>query len=307
MDPRDASLGFYRVWLGAVGAREGLFDALTRARSAGDLARAKGLDERAVGRWCRAAHAVGLLARDPGGRFRMPLGLVRPLARPDDPAYLGHHYRYLAEKSLGFGAMSDLLRGKADRTDLSRTYAVATSWDHLAFFELALPRDAATRRLLARGADVLDLGAGLGAWTREARRRFPRSRFVMAEVSPGEGQLAVADVPERAFDVVYLGEVLGASGDPAAPLATAARALRPGGVLHALEGLAPPRDREPRGWGERLVLAMDFDFALDGSRYLTTVEAAAALRAAGLVRCTMRDLGGSLFHLRAQRPKRSSR
>lgn len=293
------------MWLSAIGAREGLFvDLADIARTPAALARRHALDPAMTERWCRAAHAVGLLGRR-GDAYWLLKEHRRALGSPHDAAYLGHHFEYLAAKSLQFDALGDLLRGKAKRQDLSEVYALATSWDHLAFFELVLPRDAATRRLLSRGCDVLDLGAGLGAWTREAKRRFPRSRFTMAEVEPGRGQVSLADVAEDAFDIVFLGEVLGASGDALAPLATARRALRPGALMHALEGLAPPPDKPPHGWGERLVLAMDLDFALDGSRFLTREEADDALRASGLVHRRIRDLGGALYHLRAQKPKRS--
>ena len=116
--------------------------------------------------------------------------------------------------------------------------------------------------------------------------------------------LALGDVPEAAFDVVYLGEVLGAADDPRDPLRTAFRALRPGGRLHAMEGLLPPGDRPPRGWGERLILAMDLDFGMDGSRFLGLDEAKDALRAAGFVARRVRDVGGSLYHLRGRKPLR---
>lgn len=303
MDLRDSSLGFYRVWLAATGVRERLFARAWATPAA--LAASRGLDAAAVARWCRAAEAVGLLERR-GERYRLRAEHARRLGDPEDPAYLGAHFAYLAEKSLRFDALPDLLRGKRDARDLSAVYALATSWDHLAFFEMVLPRGPATRALLSRGCDVLDLGAGLGAWTREAKRRFPKARVTMADVEPRRGQLHVNDVPDAAFDLVFLGEVLGAAGDPRVPLATARRALRPGGELHALEGLAPPRGKRPRGWGERLVLAMDFDFGLDGSRFLTVDEARSALATSGFVHRRVRDVGGSLYHLSGRAPKRSN-
>jgi len=306
VDLRESSIGFYRVWLCAIGAQEGLLiDLADIARTPAALARRHGLDEAMTQRWCRAANGVGILGHS-GASYWLRREHRRTLGTPKDADYLGHHFEYVTAKSLRFGALPSLLRGKAERLDLAEVYALATSWDHLAFFERVLPREPEARRLLSRGCDVLDLGAGLGAWTREARQRFPRSRFTMAEVKPARGQISLDEIRDGAFDLVFLGEVLGASGDPTVPLTTARRALRPGATMHALEGLAPSRSKVPRGWGERLVLAMDFDFALDGSRFLTRDEADAALRASGLVGRRIRDVGGSLYHLRAHRPKRSA-
>jgi hypothetical protein len=237
---------------------------------------------------------------------------VRRLARPDDPDSLARHFQYLAAKSLTFDGLDALLRGRRTDPDLAEVYALATGWDHVAFLDLVLPRERDTLDLLRGGADVLDRGAGNGAWAREVRRRFPKARVVGAETREalprlrrsGVKALALDDVPDDAFDVVYLGEVLGAAGDPAQPLATAMRALRRGGLLHAMEGLLPREGRAPRGWGERLILAMDLDFGMDGSRFLAVDEAERALRDAGFVRRRVRDVGGSLYHLRAARPKR---
>lgn len=299
MDLRETSLGFYRAWHAGTGARHGLLLALRDAPLAPrTLARELGLDASAVERWCLGAHALGLLTRSSKG-YRLAAAHRVTLGEPSSPEYLGHHFEYVTQKSLGFGALDALVRGEAppSRPDLAPEYAIATRWDHLAFFELHLPRQPALRRDLERGIDVLDLGAGEGGWTREARDRYPASRFVAADLRARTIRgLRIRDaraIPARAFDLVFLGEVLAAAPDPAAVLRAAHRALRPGGRLVALEGLAPEKD--PRTWGERLVLAMALDFSLDGSRFLTPRALRGALRSAGFPRATMRDLGGSLF------------
>jgi SAM-dependent methyltransferase len=308
-DLRETSLGFYRAWHAGIGARHGLLLALRDAPLAPDvLAVELGLDPRAVELWCRGAWGLDLLARDAEGRYRLRREHRDTLGEPASLAYLGHHFEYLTQKSIGFGALDDLLAGRAPRADLSGTYALATRYDHLAFFEGVLADDAPLRRALARGVDVLDLGAGEGGWTREAMRRFPASRFATADLSrapriPGARRLDARKLPAEAFDLVFLGEVLAAAPDPVAPLAAARRALRPGGRLVALEGLLPAEERKPRGWGEALVTAMGLDFALDGSRYLRADEARAALRTAGFPRASVRDLGGSLFSIQARKPQ----
>jgi SAM-dependent methyltransferase len=322
MDLRESSLGFYRVWIAAVGERHGLWPRLRRTTTTAALARAAGLDVAMTRRWCLAAEAVGLLVRERGGHA-MPDDVAARLGDPEDPRYMGHHFRYLADKSLGFGALDDLLRGEPVRVEAAAAYDEATRWDHLAFFEIVLPREKRLRADLQRGIDVLDLGCGSGGWTRAAAERFPRSRFVAADVDAAalrraRGTLGDAARVVRAdrvaaasFDVVFMGEVLGAAKDPRATLRSARRALRPGGRLVALEGLRS--DGAPRGWGPRLVGAMDFDFALDGSRYLAKGEAMGLLRAAGLAGVRAHDLGGSLFALHGRvtgsvkRPGRASR
>lgn len=298
----ETSLGFYRAWHIAIGAKHGFLLSLrdvplSAAAVAGEL----GLDERAVADWCEGAWALDLLDKR-GECYQLKEQHRETLGEPASPAYLGHHFEYLAAKSLHFGALDELLRGKAPKPDLSDVYALATRWDHLAFFDLVLPREAALRRELERGIDVLDLGAGKGGWTREAARRFPASRFSAADVVPAPGVVHVKTLTAGAFDLVFLGEVL-AAADPREVLSTAHRALRPGGRLVALEGLAP--EGKPRSWGGKLVLAMQLDFALDGSRYLTLGEARAAFQAAGFPRVTARDLGGSLFALTARKRQTS--
>lgn len=313
VDLGDASLGFYRVWHVAVGAPHGLLREAWATPEA--LAKRAKLDPAAVTRWCRGAHALGLLQRK-GARYRVPPRLAPSLARPDDMASLTQQFEYLARKSLTFGGLEAHLRGERVDVDLTDVYPLATAWDHVAFFELALPHEPRTRKRLEAGADVLDLGAGDGAWARQARARFPHVRVAAAETrdalprlrrslrGSGIRALDVAEVPEAAFDLVFMGEVLSAASDPPVPLATAMRALRPGGELHLMEGLLPPPHRGARNWGERLILAMDLDFGMDGSRFLRRDEADAALQEAGLVRRRIRDVGGSLFHLRGAKPKR---
>ncbi|HET6405086.1 MAG TPA: class I SAM-dependent methyltransferase [Candidatus Thermoplasmatota archaeon] len=302
----DTSLAFYRAWHIAVGAKHGLLLALRDAALAPEtLAARLHLDEAAVADWCRGAWALGLLDRR-GGRYRLAPEHAETLGEPASARYMGHHFEYLAAKSLHFEALDARVRGEPTKdVDLRDVYAIATQWDHLAFFELVLPKEPALARALDRGIDVLDLGAGHGRWARELLRRYPRSRVVASDLdlAPLDGLDArhVRDLPARAFDLVFLGEVLASAKEPEEVLRTAHRALRPGGRVVALEGLAP--EGTPRSWGERLVLAMQLDFGLDGSRYLTLRQARAAFRAAGFPRVGARDLGGSLFALQARKPQ----
>jgi ubiquinone/menaquinone biosynthesis C-methylase UbiE len=306
-DLRETSLGFYRAWHIALGTKHGFHLALRDASlSPQTLADELGLDERAVERWCEGAWALGLLARDAKRRYRLAKEHALTLGEPSSTEYLGHHFEYLAAKSLTFGALDDLLRGERVRVDLASVYALATRYDHVASLE-AMPPVLRTR--LAEGIDVLDLGAGLGGWTREAARRYPRSRFTAADLVPDRkaGVVDARKLPRAAFDLVHMGEVLAAARDPIAPLRAAHRALRPGGRLVAIEGLLPPAGRAPKDWGEKLVLAMSLDFSMDGSRFLSALALRRALREAGFAKIALRDLGGSLYLIAARKPETTRR
>lgn len=304
MDLRASSLGFYRAWYAGLGARLGLFTRLRRPLAPEALARATGLDAGALAAWCRGAEALELLERR-GERYQLRREHLTTLGDPTHVDDLSQHFAYITRKSLHFGALDDLMRGKPTSPDLADVYALATRWDHLAFVERLLPREKALLAGLRRGLDVLDLGAGKGHLTRLLAARFPRSRIAATDFDLAPladvPHVATDAVPAEAFDVVLLGEVLAAAPDPVAPLAAAHRALRPGGRVVALEGLLPPAGKPARRWGERLVVAMSLDFALDGSRFLTRDEGTAAMRTAGFVRVRSRDLGGSLFALQGVR------
>jgi SAM-dependent methyltransferase len=305
MDLRETSLGFYRAWHCAVGVRHELFVLLRKPRSPAQLAGATGLDEAALTTWCRGANALGLLDRETE-RYQLRAEHRATLGDPSDPAYMGHHFAYVTAKSLHFGALDDLMAGEPASPDLAEVYALATAWDHLAFFEKALPREPALGAALRRGIDVLDLGAGRGGWARECARRFPKTRVSASDLDTAGlvgpfRVLASAEIPSDAFDLVFLGEVLAAASDPAALLKDAHRALRDGARLVAMEGLLPPEDRAPRGWGERLVLAMQLDFGLDGSRFLAKEAALDLVRDAGFRDARAEDLGGSLFLITARK------
>lgn len=309
-DLRETSLGFYRAWHAALGTRHGFFLALRDAPlSAETLADELGFDRAAVGRWAEGAWALGLLTKT-RGKYRLAAAHRKTLGEPTSPEYLGHHFHYLAQKSLTFGALDEAFRGKRTRVDLADVYAIATSYDHVGSLA-ALP--APVRRALARGVDVLDLGAGKGGWTRAAMRTFPASRFAAADLAvrglrglkaAGARVLDARNLPAAAFDLVYMGEVLAAADDITAPLRSAARALRPGGHLVLVEGIRPTG--APHDWGERLVLAMGLDFSMDGSGFPTLTELRAAARNAGFPKVTARDLGGSLFLAHARKPQTAS-
>src|SRR3970040_3205558 len=108
----DASRGFSVVWAVHLGRRHGLFAALARTGapcSSAALAKKTKLDGRAVGLWCDAASAFGLLAKK-GGRFGLRRGLGPLLVDEHSQAFLGGHLDYLALRSLDFESFDALFR-----------------------------------------------------------------------------------------------------------------------------------------------------------------------------------------------------
>lgn len=310
MNLEETSLGFYRAWHAALGARHGLLLALRDvALPPETLAHELGLDAPAVADWAEGAWALGLLTRDARGRYRLAPAHRLTLGEPTSPTYMGHHFDYLTTKSLTFAALDQRLRGEPTRIDLADTYAIATRWDHVAGLA-SLPR--AIQQAMQKGIDVLDLGAGHGGWTRAAQERHPASRYSASDLDltplrtlQGARILPTHELPHHAYDLVHLGEVLAAAKDPHDVLHTAYRALRPGGRLLLLEGLRPTT--RPHTWGQKLILAMTLDFATDGSRYLSQGRLRATLKEAGFAGARLRDLGGSLFMVTARKPLTSKR
>ncbi len=321
-----ASRGFSVVWTAHLGRRHGLFEGLSRARGPlfpAALARRAKLDARAVRLWCEAAAALGLVS-EKGGRFALPASLGPLLVEEDSPAFLGGHFDYLALRSLDFDGFDELFRdGRRSarrQRHLTEAFAAATKWDHTAFLKVLLPRAPALKAALASGAEVLDVGAGAGAFDLRVARAFPRSRFVGVDpdgtavreagarlagqglngrVSFEVGRAESMSYRER-FDIAYLGEVLCADGRTQPILARCHAALRPGGHLVVAEGLID-ESRPKRDAANALVLAMQLEFALQPSRFFTKREILRQLEEAGFAKARLVGAGGGFFFLWARK------
>ena len=168
-------------------------------------------------------------------------------------------------------ALADLVRCLAcghmqlerfpDEAELSEAYGDAESDDYVeeeagqrATARVALER---IERHVRPGA-MLDLGCWVGFLLAEARDRgwetlgvepsefasaYARDRLGLEVLRAG---LLEADLPERSFDAVVMGDVIEHLPDPAAALDRIAALLRPGGVVH----LALPDAGSPSraGW-----------------------------------------------------------
>jgi ubiquinone/menaquinone biosynthesis C-methylase UbiE len=328
LDSRDLwerSLGFLTVWIVHLGRRYGLVQTLAAQASpvtASRLARLCSLHEPAVLTWCEAARSHRILKRT-GDGYSLPSRLRPLLAFEDHLDYLAGQFSYLALRSLDYDAFDDLFRkGVAGprAPHIVEASAEATRWDHTAFLKVVLCRVPNLRRLLEKGARVLDLGCGTGEWDLRLAPLFPKSRFVgvdpdrratsaartKAEKSGVGGRLTfIGGAGESirslgAFDVVHLGEALSAIAAKEEVLGNCLRALHPSGYLVIAEGLREHEGR-PHSPTNQLMHAMELDFALQGTRFLTKVELRTLLRGSGFVRPRFLNLGGGLWYVVAQR------
>lgn len=322
----ERSVGFLTVWIVHLGRRYGLVQALAAQTSpvpASRLARLCSLHEPAVATWCEAARSHGILRRT-GEGYTLPSELRPLLAIEDHRDYLAGQFSYLALRSLDYDAFDDLFRsGVASPRSPHGLEASgeATRWDHTAFLKVVLPAVPNLRERLQTGARVLDLGCGSGEWDLRLAPLFPRSRFVgvdpdrravaaaraMAEGSGmGDRLTFVHGYGESirslgAFDVVHLGEVLSAIAAKSEVLGNCLRALHPSGYLVIAEGLKEEQTRTHTPTSQ-LMDAMELDFALQGTRFLTRGELRTLLRGSGFVQPRFVNVGGGLWYVVVRRP-----
>ncbi len=301
--------GFYRAWVIQLGLELGLFAALRDAGAAGltpaELAAATATAPDPIESWCRAAYACDLL-EDEGPRVRLDAVTGAILLDEDRPEYLGGQFTYTVTASLDYDAMAELMRsGRTVPSRPPRYYRAIeqlTRQDIAVFFEEALTAIPDLVVELSRGADVVDLQCGAGRWLVAVARRFPAARLVGIESEPNSAARAarlvqesglenririetgdVAAIPHRAaYDLAYFQHALHEMADPAAALAAAWRALRPGGRLLVLGWCLPSSREDLASVLGQLITGVALDVALHDGRLRTVEEYGDLFRAAGL-------------------------
>ena len=320
--------GFYRSWAIQLGLELGFFAALRKARDAGltsdELAAATASAPDPVVTWCRAAFASDLVEMD-GDRFRLDEVTASILLDEDRPEYLGGQFSYSVTASLDYDAMAQLLQtGRTVAVRPPRYYRSIeqlTRQDIAVFFEEALAALPDLVTLLVTGADVIDLHCGGGRWLVAVARRFPAARLVGVEAEPDSTARAMRLVQEAglesrihiearevssithvaAFDLAYFQHALHELPDPAAALAAAWRALRPGGRLLVLGWCLPSSLDDLATLHGQLIMGVALDEALHGGRLRTVEEHALLFAAAGLPTPQAIRLPSDAFLLVAER------
>ena len=234
------------------------------------LATAAGTDPRYTDVLCRTALAFELLERD-GAGWRMAAHMDAILGDPASAFYLGR--AALVHMTLGGEDYPDL----ADRLRTGRVVTYQEHSDALIeevadslrslprmFVDIVLPRLPALEARMRDGARVLDLGCGAGWAIVELAERFPTSLVDGGDIEPRSIELARRRIvahglsdrcsarllsadgltDEGSYDVITMflvvHEIVPELKDTV--LASAARALKPGGSLVVFDEAYPDTD-----------------------------------------------------------------
>jgi SAM-dependent methyltransferase len=250
-----------------LGDRLGVWKALAHGRptTAAELAADTGLSQRYLEEWLAAQAANGYLAFDADKpTFRLAPEAAMVLADEDSPALMVAAFQGMAAVARLLPTLEQAFRG-----------GDGIAWgDHDAeFFEVQERFSRPVHRqflidawlasvpglidTLTEGASVADIGCGFGTSTILLAQRFPASRFKgfdFHDISIAHARRAareagltenvefeIADArsfPGTGFDAVLFIDCLHDMGDPVAAARQARSALKPGGVLVALDPVA---------------------------------------------------------------------
>ena len=250
-----------------IGDKLGLYRALAADGPATpeELARRTGTAERYLREWLAASAAAGYLEYDAAsGRFTLPAEHAMALTDEMSPAFVVG----------GFQSMVAALRAEPLLSEAFRTGRGVGWHEHdpglfegtRRFFKPGyvahlvaswLPALDGVVAKLGRGAEVADVGCGLGVSTLLMARAFPRSRFVGYDYHPAsierartiaadEGlseqvrfEVATAkDFPGTGYDLVTFFDCLHDMGDPVGAAAHVRRSLKADGTWMVIEPFA---------------------------------------------------------------------
>ena len=265
--------GAYSVPTARIGFRLGLFKALHDAgpADAAELAARTGLAERYVREWAFAQAANGYIDHDrASGRFSVSPEQAMVFVHEDSPVYLAG----------AFDLAAAMIEGEPKVEQGFRTGEGVTWGDSAgclfcavgAFFrpgyvnsivQAWLPAIEGMVPRLEAGAEVADIGCGVGFSTLIMAKAFPASRFVGYDFhAPSIEQarahaaahglsdrvrfesLAAKDIPPGAFDLVTMFDCLHDMGDPRGAAKHLRSLLKPDGAWMLVEPIAAD---EPAG------------------------------------------------------------
>lgn len=252
------------VVMAALGDRLGLFKSLAAdgAATSAQLAGRAGVDERYTREWLNGMFAAGYLTYQPSDEsFAIPPEHVPTLAAEPGPTFFGGVHQELLGAVQRYDDVVAAFRagGGVHADHLHPDVAIGTGrftagWHEHLLVQEWLPLLPETRRLLDAGADVADVGCGVGLASVTLARHFPSSRFVGYDVSPSAIEAArrnakdagvddrvtfeVCDAAQglpRMFDVVTTFDVVHDAVAPRALLRSIRESLREGGRYVCLE------------------------------------------------------------------------
>lgn len=304
-----ATIGALELFSIHLGRRLGLYEALDRPRTVGDLAATAGIAERYAREWLEQQAVAGLVAVDNPGtsweqrRYSLTPAQRELLTEPDHPT----HVSPLADMVAGVGAVLDDVAGayRSGRGVPYADYGTAFRFGQGGINRPAMTNDLAaawlsdvpelTARLQAGGGRIADFGCGTGWATIALARAFPEAEVIGIDLDKASIDDAIenartagvtarfqrADAAQTAelgpFDLVVVVETLHDVADPVGTLAAARRALAPGGaVVIADEKVAEEfhdhgdeLERMMYGWS--IVHCLPASMAEDGSAAIGTV------------------------------------
>ncbi len=300
----DLIAGYHLTNLLEVGRELGVWEAVTQrpGMDSAALAGALTTDPDYTDILCRTAFAFQILERD-GDGWRMGPHMDAILGDPDSPFYLGRAATvHLLLGGEDYPDLADRIRrgrvvSYADHSD-AFINEVADSLRSLPriFVNVVLPRLPALAARLAAGARVLDLGCGAGWAIVELADRFPSSRVDGADIEPRSVELAAARIARTGLADRCEARLLGPEGltdvatydvittflvvheiEPDVKdgvIASAARALTPGGSLVIFDEAYPDTDEAMRTMPSRFTAVAQWYEATWGNR----IDTAAVLR-----------------------------
>lgn len=308
----DLIAGYHLTHLVEFGRELGVWEAITTRPGIDTRALAAELatDPDYTDVLCRTALAFELLQREDDG-WRMAPHMDAILGDPASAFYLGR----AARVHLMIGG-----EDYPDKADRLRTGRVVPYQDHSdafieeigdslrslprIFVEVVLPRLPSLSAQLAAGADVLDLGCGAGWAIVELAEHFPACRVDGADIEPRSIALAAERIVQRGLGERCAARLIGPDGltdeghydvitmflvvheiEPGmkdSVLATAARALAPGGSLVLFDEAYPDTDEALRVMPGRFTAVAQWFELTWGNRIDTATELRARCARAGL-------------------------
>jgi SAM-dependent methyltransferase len=308
----DLIAGYHLTNLVEVGREVGAWEQITSEPGidSGALAARLGTDPGYTDVLCRTAFAFELLDRE-GDGWRMAAHMDAILGDPGSAFYLGRAARvHLLLGGEDYPDMADRLRtGRVVPYQDHSDEFIKEIGDSLSslpriFIDVVLPRLPTLAARLAAGARVLDLGCGAGWAVVQLAQRFATSKVDGADIEPRSVELArelivrqgLADrcsarligpdglTDEGTYDVITMflvvHEIQPETKDEV--LASAARALAPGGSLVVFDEVYPDTDQALRTMPSRFTTVAQWFELTWGNEIDTAAELRARCARAGL-------------------------